>query len=63
MAMNRLVQWGVVLGCWWIALIDALGNYAGQDHYPAWVPIIWATTLVLALAHGAAAVDLSRGRA
>jgi hypothetical protein len=62
-AMNLFVQWAVVCGIWWIALIDALGMYAGQDHYSGWLPFIWTTAGVLAFVHGAAIASLCRGRA
>jgi hypothetical protein len=52
--MNRVVQWIVVCGVWWCLLVDVLGNYAGQDHAAAWVPIIDGTAGVLVFVHGAA---------
>jgi cytochrome c biogenesis protein CcdA len=49
--MNTAVQSAVLLGIWWCALIDAIGNWVGQDYYPPWVPIIWGTVVVLVIAH------------
>ena len=53
--MNRIVQWAVVTGVWWCLLIDALGNYAGQEHGASWLPIIDGTAGAVALVHGAMA--------
>lgn len=58
--MSLFVQWAVVCGIWWCALIDALGMWAGQDHARDWIPIIWATALILAFVHGAAVGRLVR---
>lgn len=54
----RHVQWGVTLGVWWALLINELGNWAGQGHYAAYIPILWFITVVLALLHGAAWKDM-----
>jgi hypothetical protein len=48
--VNR-VQGLVVCGVWWALLVDVLGNYAGQDHAPEWVPIIWGTIVSLVFVH------------
>jgi hypothetical protein len=54
---DRLVQWGVVLGVWWALFVDVLGDWTEQGHYPAYIPIIWFITVVLALLHGMAWKD------
>lgn len=60
--MNRLVQWGVVIGVWECLLVDVIGNWAGQDHYPAWIPIIEGTAAFVVVLHVAAAIDLTWNR-
>ena len=57
MGAVAVIQWLVTLGVWYCLLIDVVGNYAGQQNlvnHQNWIPIIWGTSIVLALLHGIA---------
>lgn len=44
-------QWSVLLNVWYALLVDVCGLYS-QDHYPAFLPVIYGTIGVLIFIHG-----------
>jgi hypothetical protein len=58
--MNRLVQWGVVLGALWGLFVCVVGNWDTQGHAPCFVPEFWACVTVLVVVHVTAVWRLVR---
>lgn len=59
--MNRLVQWGVVLGVWYALLVDVVGMWSAENFvYTSYQLVVEAVAACIVFIHGAMALSYWR---